>query len=198
MLSTQTVIMRLFVVAVVPGVLLGTSACRPFAHAKPDPLKFGSARHFLRTDRVKMKLDLEREFTDARAGADGAKRLPHCYNLRQNVDVEVQRMDRFAARTVIDNVAALQADVATLRRQRADFKRDINDFVNDGVARPKGERGTIEAITDEIQGAVKKANGTIKLIRAKLHQAHSSAAKLATGLCAGDGPHQAPTIPLVH
>jgi hypothetical protein len=190
--------MKLFVAAVVLGLLLGTSACGPLPHAKSDPLKFGSARHFLHTDRVKMKLDLERELAEARAGPNGPNGLPRCYNLIQNVNVEIKRMDRFAARTVIDNVATMQNDVATLRTQRADFQRDINDFVNDGVARPNGEPGTIEAITDKIQGAVKKADATIMLLRAELHQAHFSAANLATGLCAGDAPHKAPTIPLVH
>jgi hypothetical protein len=190
--------MRLFVAAVVPGVLLGTSACGPLSQVKPDPLKFRSARHFLHTDRVKMKLDLDREIVEARAGPDGPNRVPPCYNLTQNVNIEVKKMDRFAVRTVTDDVRGMQKDVATLRTQRADFKRDINDFVNDGVARPNGEPGTIEAITDKIQGAVKKADATIMHIEADLHQAHFSAARLATGRCAGDAPHQAPTIPLVH
>ena len=107
-------------------------------------------------------------------------------------------MYRFAARTLTDNVATLQIDVATLRIQRADFKRDINDFVNDGVARPNGETGTIAAITVKIQRAGKKADATIMLMRAELHEAHFSAENLATGLCAGGAPHKAPTIPLVH
>jgi hypothetical protein len=198
MLRTQTAIMRLFVAAVVLGVLLGTSACGPLQFAKPDPLKFGSARHFLRTDRVKMKLDLERELAEAEAGPNGPNGLPRCYNLKQDVNVEIKTMDSFAVGTVTDNVAAIQNDVATLRTQRADFRRDINDFVNDGVARPNGEQGTIEAITGKIDEAVSKADATIRAIRAELDEAHSSAASLATGACIGDAPQKAPTIPLVH
>jgi hypothetical protein len=66
MFRIQTAIIRLFVAAVALGVLLGTSACGPLPHAKSDPLKFGSARHILHTDRVKMKLDLERNATQGR------------------------------------------------------------------------------------------------------------------------------------
>jgi hypothetical protein len=198
MVRIYAAIMRPFVAAIVLGILLGASACGPLQHTRSDPLKFGSARHFLRTDKVKMKLDLKRERSDAEAGPEGGKRLPHCYNLKQNVNVEIKTMDSFAAGTVTDNVAAMQNDVATMRTQRADFKRDINDFVNDGVARPKGELTAIEAITDKIQGAVAGANATIMAIRTELGAAHSSAAGLAAGQCAGAAPQKAPTIPLVH
>ena len=191
-------IVRPFVPAVVLTVLLGTSACGPLQHAGSDPLKFRSARHFLRTDRVKMKLDLERELADARVGPNGLKRLPPCYNLTQNINVEIQRMDSFAVGTVTDNVAAVQNDVTVLRVERADFERDVNNFVNDGVARPKGEPATIEAITVKIETAVADANATIKAIRTELGAAHASAAGLASGRCASDAPHAAPAIPLVH
>jgi len=190
--------MRPFIAAVVVGILLGTSACGPLQHAGPDPLKFSSARHFLHTDRVKMKLDLERELNAVKAGANGPNRLPRCYNLRQNVNVEINTMDSFAAGTVTDNIAAMQNNVATMRAQLADFELDINDFVNDGVPRPAGERTTINAITKKISDAVTRANATIMAIRTELAKAHSKAAGLAIGLCARDAPHKAPAIPLLH
>ena len=191
-------IVRPFVPAVVLTVLLGTSACGPLQHGGSDPLKFRSARHFLRTDRVKMKLDLERELADARAGPNGHKGLPPCYNLKQNINVEIQRMDSFAGGTVTDNIAAMQNDVTVMRVQRADFERDVNDFVNDGVARPKGEPTTIGAITGKINTAVAHANKTIRAIRGELSAAHALAARLATGGCASDAPPAAPAIPPVH
>ena len=197
MVRTHAAILRPFIAAVVVGVLLGTSACGPLQQTGPDALRFSSAQHFLRTDLVKMKLDLWRERSEAGPGAPGPT-VASCYNLRQNVDVEINTMDSFAAGTVTDNVAAMQSNVATLRAERSDFERDINDFVNDGVVRPKSEPATIEAITVQIRAAVTEADATIMRIRAKLQEAHSSAARLATSSCASAAPEVAPTIPLVH
>jgi hypothetical protein len=198
MARTQAAIMRPFVAVVVLGVLLGASACGPLQQTKPDPLKFSSAQHFLQTDRVKMERDLKREREDARAGPNGPSGLPSCYNLENNVNVDIARMDSFASGTVTANVTALQKDVTTMRAQRADFKRDINDFVNDGVVRPADEPMTLAEITREIKHAVKDADRTIMAIRADLKAAHSSAKSLATGPCARHAPARAPTIPLVH
>jgi hypothetical protein len=186
--------MRPFFAAVVAGVLPCTAACGPLQQTASDPLKFSSAQHFLHTDKVKMFLDLQRELRDA----NGTHGLSPCDNLTENVNVEVARMDNFASGTVIDDVAATQNDVSALRAERADFKRDINDFVNDGVPRPAEERSTIAAITGMIRHAVGNANNAIKAIRRELRRAHSSAASHATGECVHDAPASAPTIPLVH
>jgi hypothetical protein len=198
MARSQAAIMRPFVAAVVLGVLLDASACGPSQQRSSDPLKFRSAQHFLRTDRVKMSLDLERERKDAEAGPDGPNGLPLCYNLNENVNVEIIRMDKFASGTVTGDIAAMQNDVTAMRTERADFERDINDFVNDGVPRPTYEPLTIAAITSRIEKAVANADATIMAIRASLRAAHSSAGGLATGSCARDAPTGPPAIPLVH
>jgi hypothetical protein len=197
MARTQAAIMRPFVAVVVLGILLGASACGTLQQTKSDPLKFSSAQHFLQTDRVKMERDLERELEDARAGPNGPSGLPSCYNLKNNVNVDIARMDNFGSRTVTHDVIAMQNDVTTMRAERADFKRDINDFVNDGVARPADEPMTLAEITREIKHAVKHADRMIMAIRADLKAAHSSAKSLATGPCARHAPEGAPTIPLV-
>lgn len=145
-----------------------------------------------------MSRDLKRERQDYEAGPNGRNGLPHCYNLNQNVAVEISTMDSFAARTVIDNVAAMQGDVTTMRKERADFKRDINGFVNDGVARPRSEQRTVAAITGKIAAAVREANKLIKAIRAELHNAHLFADQLASRSCTAKTLGAAPTIPFVH
>jgi len=188
---------RPFIIALVFGAVLEISACGPLQPAKPDPLKFSSAEHFLRTDRVKMKLDLSRELEDAEAGRNGPNDLPACYNLVQNVNVDIARMDNFAAGAVTDDATALQNDIAQMRAERADFTRDINDFVNDGIARP-AEGPLVAALTDAIGDAKNAADGTIMAIQAELNAAHSSAKRLATGFCSSDAPASAPTIPHVN
>lgn len=190
--------MRSFVAAVVIGVLLGASACSPLQQARLDPLKFSTAEHLLQTDRAKMNFDLGRELADAGAGPNGPSGLPACYNLVQNLNVEITSMDNFARGTVTDDATAVQGDVIALRAERGDFERDINDFVNDGVARPAGEPGTIEAITDRIEGALADAHAPISAIWADLSAAHSSARSLATGPCKNDPPEGLPPKPLVH
>jgi hypothetical protein len=107
-------------------------------------------------------------------------------------------MDNFAVGTVTDEVAAMQVDVNALRAERADFARDINGFVNDGVARPASEPSTIGAITTKIEHAVSQADRVIGRIRLALSHAHSSADSLASGTCAHKAPPTAPLIPLVH
>lgn len=190
--------MRSFVAAIVIGVLLGVSACSPLQQARLDPLKFSTARHLLQADGAKMTLDLGRELADADAGPNGPNGLPACYNLVQNLNVEITAMDNFARGTVTDDATAVQGDVNALRAARGDFERDINDFVNDGVARPTGEPGTIEAITDRIEGALANAHASISAIWADLSAAHSSARSLATGPCKNDPPEGMPPKPLVH
>ncbi len=198
MARTEVVIMRPLIAAVVLGVLLDASACSPLQQARPDPLRFSSAQHFLLTDSAKMSLDLGRELEDAGHGPNGPNGLPSCYNLTQNVNVDVTAMDNFASGTVTSDITAMQNDVAVMRSERADFVHDINDFVNDGVPRPAYEPLTISAITKEIDNAVAGADTTIMAIQADLRAAHTAAGKLATGACVGDAPSSAPAIPLVH
>lgn len=190
--------MRPFVAAIVIGVLLDASACTPLQQARLDPLKFSTAEHFLRTDQAKMNFDLGRELEDAHAGANGPHGLPACFNLVQNVNVEITSMDNFARGTVTDDATALQGDVNALRAARGGFERAINDFVNDGVARPTSELGTIEAITDKIDGALTGAQTPIAGIWHDLSVAHASASKLATGRCKNDAPEGMPPKPVVH
>jgi hypothetical protein len=149
-------------------------------------------------NRLKMMLDLGREHQDAKNGQTGGRGFSACYNLRQNVNVDVTRMDNFATGTVTGEVAAMQADVNSLRAERTDFTRDINGFVNDGVARPASEPSTIGAITTKIEHAVSQADRTISRIRLALSDAHSSADGLAFGTCVHKAPPTAPLIPLVH
>lgn len=190
--------MRSFAAAIIIGVLLGASACSPLQQARLDPLKFSTAEHLLQTDRAKMNFDLDRELADANAGPNGPSGLSACYNVVQNLNVEIASMDNFARGTVTDDATALQGDVNALRAARGGFERDINDFVNDGVARPPGEPGTIEAITDRIEGALAEARAPISAIWADLGAAHSSARNLATGPCKDDPPEGMPPEPLVH
>ena len=191
-------IVRSLVAATVIAVLLGASACTPLQQARLDPLKFSTAEHLLQTDQAKMHFDLRREVADASAGPNGRGALPACYNLVQNLNVEITSMDNFARGTVTDDATALQGDVNVLRAARGDFERDINDFVNDGVARPAGEPGTLQAITDKIERALKDARRPISAIWADLSRAHSSARSLATGPCKNDPPEGMPPKPLVH
>jgi hypothetical protein len=190
--------MRSFVVAIVIGALLDASACSPLHQTMLDPLKFSSAEHILRTDQAKMHFDLGQELRDAKAGPNGPSGLPNCYNLVQNVNVEITTMDSFARGAVTDNATALQGDINVLRAERADFERDINDFVNDGVARPASEPVTISAITHRIEGAVTGAHKTILAIWADISAAHASAGSLAKGTCRNDAPEGIPPKPPIH
>ena len=190
--------MRSFVAAIVIGALLDISACTPLQQARLDPLKFSTAEHVLWTDRAKMNFDLRRELADAHADPSERSGLPACYNLVQNVNVEITSMDNFARGTVTDDASALQGDVNALRAARVDFKHDIDAFVNDGVARPGSETSTIKAITNKIAGAVADAHAPISAIWADLSMAHAAARSLATGSCKNDAPEAMPPKPLVH
>jgi hypothetical protein len=198
MVRVCVAVIRPFFSVVVIGVMLSAAACGPLQQSRPDPLKFRSAQLLLRTDRLKMVLDLGRVRQDAKRGQTGGNGFSACYNLTQNVDVDVTRMDNFAVGTVTDEVAAMQGDVNAVRAARADFARDINGFVNDGVARPATEPSTIAAITAKIEHAVSQADRTINRIQVALSNAHSSADSLAFGRCAHKAAPAAPLIPRVH
>jgi hypothetical protein len=160
-------------------------------------LTLSTAEHILQTDQAKMYSDLVRERQDAQKPSNGPNAMPACYNLTQNVNVEIASMDNFARGTVTDDATAMQDNINALRTERADFSRDINDFVNDGVARPVGEVATIAAITGEIGRAVANEQKTISAIWADLRRARASAGSLVTGKCKSDAPEGMPPEPVV-
>jgi hypothetical protein len=176
---------------------MDASACTPLQASRPDPLTFTTAEHILQTDQAKMNSDLVQEGKDARKPSKGRNGMPTCYNLTQNVNVEIASMDNFARGTVTDDATAMQDNINALRTERADFNRDINDFVNDGVARPVDEVVTIAAITREIEDAVASARKTISAIWADLRAARRSAGHLVTGKCKSDAPEGIPPEPPV-
>jgi len=160
-------------------------------------LTFSTAEHILQTDQAKMYSDLVQEGQDARNPSNRPNGMPTCYNLTQNVNVEIASMDNFARGTVTDDATAMQDNINALRTEQADFIRDINDFVNDGVARPVGEVATIAAITGKIERAVASAQKTISTIWADLRAAHVAAGSLATGKCKSDAPEGMPPEPVL-
>ncbi len=188
--------------AVILMVLLGLMAaagCQPAPSSLSDPAKFRTAVHALRTDLTKAARDFRREKHDARLGADGRHGEPRCYNLKNNVNFVVLKTIRnFVLGTVTADRKNVQIDINHIRHDRATFKQDMFDFLNDGVARPAGAKRAIEQITAKIILAKSRANRLISAINSVVRNAYRTGNTLATGHCIGDGPgNQVPQVALV-
>jgi hypothetical protein len=181
--------------------LVGIAACHRASSNLSDPAKFKTAVHALRTDLTKVRHDLQRETRDASHGATG-RGQPLCYNLKNNVNFVVLKTIRnFVVRAVTADRNNLQKDINHIRHDRSDFKKDLDDFLNNGVARPIGARHAIERITGKIILTKARGNRLISAINEAVRTAYQRGNAVAGTVseCSGDGPGgQIPRIALVN
>jgi hypothetical protein len=184
----QTAITRNAVTLMAVLGLLGVASCANPRSNLSDPAKFGTIVHALRTDLTKIARDLQREKSEANAGASGPGESP-CYNLKNNVNyVVLTTIRNFALGAVTADRNSLQSNINHIRSDRSNFEMDMFDFVNDGVARPAGATRAIAEVAKKINHARETANSIISRVNKKVRTAYGIANGLALGRCLRDGP----------
>lgn len=116
-----------------------------------------------------------------------------CYNLRVNVDFDVQvNLYQNARGDVTRELRLLTSDLLTVRKDINDLKADALVLTNHGATPLAGEDTTISTEEGQIKKIVRKANGDIDTVNSELATAYNMANSAATPSCPGQGPHKPP------
>jgi hypothetical protein len=135
--------------------------------------------------------DLVGENKDSQMGA--SNQAGTCVNLVANVDYDVTTIIDHDRQDVIDEVNNLQAAIAVVRQDIANWKNDVVAIANQGVPQPSDDASAISSANTKIQQALSTADGEINMANTYVHQAYSMADGLSSGTCSGHGPGAEPS-----
>src|SRR5579859_6574365 len=101
------------------------------------PANFDSILSGLKSAVAETQNDLGGERTDSNIGA--SNQAGTCVNLVANVDYDVTTIIDHDRQNVIDEVNNLQAAIAVVRQDIANWQNDVQAIVNQDVSPPSGE-----------------------------------------------------------
>ena len=154
------------------------------------PANFNSILNGLNSAVTETQSDLSGELKDVQTGA--SNQAGTCVNLVANVDYDVTTTIDHDRQNVIDEVNNLQAAIAAVRQDVANWQSDVQAIVNQGVPPPSGEASAISSANNQVQLALNSANGDIDQANSSVDQAYSKANAIASGTCSGHGPGAEP------
>jgi hypothetical protein len=174
------------------AVLLALTACGGSTVSVPAgiPANFNSILRGLKSAVTETQNDLAGERKDASTGP--TNQAGTCVNLVANIDYDVTTIIDHDRQNVIDEVTNLQAAIAVVRQDIANWQNDVQAIVNQGVPPPGDEYSAIALANVQIQLALNAANKDIDQVNTYLDQAYSMANAKASGTCSGHGPGAEP------